>query len=356
MRILITGGAGFIGAHSAVHFIKQGHQVHILDNLSREGAEENLNWIATQGNFVFHKTDLTNTNAVNDLLNQKHRYSLILHLAAQTAVTFSVKEPRHDFEVNALGTLNLLEAVRKYSPESLLIYSSTNKVYGKLAGRPLVERETRYEFLNDNQGVSEEEPLDFYSPYGCSKGCADQYVRDYHRIFALNTIVFRQSCIYGTHQYGVEDQGWLAWFSIALAQGSPITIYGDGKQVRDILYIDDLISAFELAWKYRQQVSGEVFNIGGGIHNTVSLLESLKIFETHLKQKITFETQAERPGDQKVCVMNIEKAKRLLNWSPQINPNEGIARLLSWVKTEWVPPRKDQKETWKNKKLKSAGS
>ena len=237
--ILITGGAGFIGVNSARYFAEQGWDIAILDNLSRRGTEDNLNWLREQIDLRFERADIRDPAAVDRILAD-HQPDLVLHLAAQVAVTTSVTDPREDFEINALGTFNLLEAVRRFSPDSFIITASTNKVYGKMAERGVVERNGRYEYADLPGGVDEQQPLDCHSPYGCSKGTADQYTLDYSRIYGLKTTSFRQSCIYGTRQFGIEDQGWVAWFTIAAVLGKPITLYGDGKQIRDVLQVDDL--------------------------------------------------------------------------------------------------------------------
>ncbi|MGE5601814.1 MAG: SDR family NAD(P)-dependent oxidoreductase, partial [Nitrososphaerales archaeon] len=246
MRILITGGAGFIGCNLANSCIDAGHKVTLLDNLSRRGSAANLAWLRSQHGkkFDFIQADVRDAEA---MLRAAEGQEAIYHLAAQTAVTTSVTDPRPDFEINALGTFNTLEAARRAGDNPVFIYSSTNKVYGGMEDAVAVEQATRYVLPQYPEGVGEDRPLDFHSPYGCSKGCADQYVRDYSRIYGLRSVVFRQSCIYGQRQMGVEDQGWVAWFVIASVLGKPITIYGDGKQVRDLLHVDDLVNAFLVA-------------------------------------------------------------------------------------------------------------
>ncbi|MFH0793188.1 MAG: GDP-mannose 4,6-dehydratase, partial [bacterium] len=255
----------------------------------------------------------------------------VLHLAAQVAVTTSVADPREDFEVNALGTFNLLEAIRASKTNPIVIYSSTNKVYGGMEKVEVVERNNRYRYKDFDQGIPESIQLDFHSPYGCSKGAADQYVRDYSRIYGMRTVVLRQSCIYGYRQFGVEDQGWVAWFIIAAQLGKPITIYGDGKQVRDILFIEDLIDAFDLAIKKIAKVSGRVFNIGGGPKNQMSLLELLGMIEKLAGKAPEFSFSDWRPGDQRVYVSSIEKAAAELGWKPKTDMKTGIKRLFDWV-------------------------
>lgn len=331
MKILITGGAGFIGINSAYHFANKGHMVVIFDNLSRGGSSKNLEWIQSKCNIDFFKGDLRKFVDLADVFNSKGKFDLILHLAAQVAVTTSVHDPYEDFEINAFGTINLLEAARRFNPDAAFIYASTNKVYGEMKDLNIVEKNGRYLYWNLPEGVDENRNLDFHSPYGCSKGAADQYCRDYNRIYGLQTIVLRQSCIYGYHQFGIEDQGWIAWFCIAFALGRPITIYGDGKQIRDVLFIDDLIKAFELAYKNRKKAAGQIFNIGGGPQNTMSLHELLDYLEEQKGGKIQVSYDHWRPGDQKVFVGNIAKAQRELGWQPSIKPAQGVEKLYQWV-------------------------
>jgi CDP-paratose 2-epimerase len=331
MKILITGGAGFIGVNSAYYFANQGHEVTIFDNLSRAGSSKNLEWIQSQCKVSFFQGDLRKFVDLVDVFNNHGKFDLILHLAAQVAVTTSVTNPYEDFEINALGTFNLLEATRRYDPDSALIYASTNKVYGEMEELDIVDKNGRYEYGKLKGGVDENRNLDFHSPYGCSKGAADQYCRDYHRIYGLETIVLRQSCIYGYRQFGIEDQGWVAWFCIAAALGKPITIYGDGKQIRDVLFIDDLINAFELAYQNREKAAGQIFNIGGGQKNTMSLHELLGYLEEQQGIAIPVGYEDWRPGDQKVFVGNISKAKKVLGWQPTVNPVQGVEKLYQWV-------------------------
>ena len=268
-HVLITGGAGFIGINTAYYYLGRGDKVTIFDNLSRKGTAINLKSLQKKYPKVdFIKGDVKEVEEVGKVIRGK---DVIFHFAGQVAVTTSVTNPREDFEINALGALNVLETVRTQKLDPIIIYSSTNKVYGDLAHVKIKETATRYEFVDRPHGVSEAEPLDFHSPYGCSKGAADQYMRDYHRIYGLRTIVFRQSCVYGPHQFGVEDQGWVAWFLIAALLGKPLTIYGNGKQVRDILYVDDLVEAYDLAIQKVQVTAGEIYNIGGGAKNSISI-------------------------------------------------------------------------------------
>ncbi len=329
---LIIGGAGFIGSNLADRLLGKGEKVIILDNLARAGAEKNLQWIQSKykDNLEFVKADIT--KELDLLAEAVKRSTDIYHLAAQVAVTSSVINPRHDFEVNALGSFNVLEAVRLNNPTAKVLYSSTNKVYGGMEEVKVVEKETRYEYEDFPNGMSESQHLDFHSPYGCSKGAGDQYVRDYARIYNLNTVVFRQSCIYGPRQFGVEDQGWLAWFLIALHTGKKISIYGDGKQVRDVLFVDDLIDAYELAFKNISKSKGQVFNIGGGAKNTISVLYEFKpILEELLGKPVKPDFGEWRAGDQRIYVSDITKAKNTFGWEPKFSPKEGITKLNQWV-------------------------
>src|SRR5262249_16368611 len=283
--ILITGGAGFIGVNAARHFHERGWAVTVLDNLSRRGASTNLDWLRRQQQTRFENADIRDFRVMQKIINEL-RPSAVLHLAAQVAVTTSVTNPREDFENNAVGTFNVLDAVRSKSPESFFINASTNKVYGKMDDIGVVERNGRYEYRDLPNGVGEDRPLDFHSPYGCSKGVADQYTIDYARIYSIQSVTFRQSCIYGTRQFGVEDQGWVGWFTIAAVLGKPITIYGDGKQTRDVLHVQDLARAYESAFERRGAVTGQAFNIGGGPSNIMSLLELIRYLEEDLNIRV----------------------------------------------------------------------
>ena len=331
MKIIITGGAGFIGSNAASRYLQRGDHVVVIDNLSRAGVVRNLEWLKRQGQLTFLKLDICNQRHVAEAFQAHADAGLVLHLAGQTAVTTSVSDPRADFEANALGTFNVLEAVRAASITAPLIYSSTNKVYGGMEDANLIEQEDRYAYADFPLGVSEDRTLDFHSPYGCSKGAADQYVRDYHRIYGLNTVVFRQSCVYGYRQFGAEDQGWVAWFTIAAQMNQPITIYGDGKQARDILFIDDLLDAYDAAAAQIQKSAGRVYNIGGGPENVLSLLNLLAYLEQKQGRPIARKSDRWRPGDQKVYVSDISRARGELGWSPKFNCEQGLELLYEWV-------------------------
>jgi len=331
MKILITGGAGFIGVNAARHFIKQGWGVTIFDNFSRRGTEVNLDHLKKDCPEVkVVRGDIRSDRAL--LLQGAEEHDVVLHLAAQVAVTTSVTDPRADFDINALGTFNVLEAVRMSNRQPMVLYASTNKVYGGLEHMPVVEGEKRYSFAGGIPGVTENSPLDFHSPYGCSKGAADQYVRDYARIYGLKTVVFRQSCIYGPHQWGIEDQGWVAWFMIAGLLGRPLTVYGNGKQVRDVLFVDDLISAYARAIEKIDSTSGQIYNIGGGTENTLSLLEFMALLKDQEQISLSYTSADWRPGDQSMFVSDSTKALNELGWQATVGPKEGVRKLGIWLR------------------------
>jgi CDP-paratose 2-epimerase len=317
-RVLITGGAGFLGVNAAIHLIKEGWEVTVLDNLSRPGTERNLKWLITRypHRVTFVKEDVRNAGALGDHVKNQ---DAILHLAGQVAVTTSLVEPATDFEVNAFGTFNLLEAVRLHNPEAPFLFSSTNKVYGK---------------LDHNSGpCKESQPIDFHSPYGCSKGAADQYVRDYARCFHMNTVVLRQSCIYGAHQYGTEDQGWVAHFVHSILKDRPLTIFGDGKQVRDLLDARDLSAIYLLAIDHIDQARGEIYNVGGGPENQRNLLEVIDQIGELTNKKPRYRFAGWREGDQNYYVSDIAKAKQVLGWEPHISFDEGLRDLIAWAES-----------------------
>jgi CDP-paratose 2-epimerase len=333
-HLFITGGAGFIGSHTTRRFLDRGWTVTALDNLSRIGADLNLDWIRSHpasDRFTFIEGDVRDYEA---LVSHTARADAILHAAGQTAVTKSVANPRHDFEANALGTFNILEAVRETQSAAhnpLVIYTSTNKVYGEMESVGTHLAGDRYEYIGLPEGVTESQPVDFHSPYGCSKGTGDQYMRDYSRIYGLRTVVFRQSCIYGVWQFGVEDQGWLAYFTLAATLDLPITIFGDGMQVRDVLYIDDLVNAYEAAVDRADSVAGQIFNIGGGPTRAITLLDLIGMLESHRGSAIDVGYDDWRPGDQRVYVSNVNKARQLLGWEPTIDAQSGVRRLFEWA-------------------------
>jgi len=331
-QFLITGGAGFIGSNYVSRLLNRGEKVTIFDNLSRAGARRNLEWLReTYGDDSFQLVigDTRDAKAIQDAAKPA---DVIVHLAAQVAVTTSVTKPREDFEINAIGTFNTLEAARASGRNPAILYSSTNKVYGGMDDVRVAEADNRYYYADLPLGAPETQPLDFHSPYGCSKGCGDQYVRDYHRIYGLPTVVFRQSCIYGLRQFGIEDQGWVAWFVIAAITGRPITIYGDGKQVRDILFVDDLLNAYDAAIANMDKVAGQVYNVGGGPEKTISIWnEFCPMLEKLVGHPLPITRGDWRPGDQRVYISDIRKAEKELGWKPQVTVEEGVRRLFEWV-------------------------
>lgn len=329
MRALVTGGVGFIGTNLSDRLLSDGHEIILFDNLSRAGVRHNLDWLkAKHGQQLrFVQGDVRDFDAV---LTAIQNVDVVFHLAAQVAVTTSVSYPREDFLINAQGTLNVLEAARCQQPMPVVLYTSTNKVYGGLEHLRIVERSSRYEFENLPQGVSEACPLDFHSPYGCSKGAADQYVRDYHRIYGLPSIVFRMSCIYGPHQLGTEDQGWVAHFCLTGVRGGHLTIYGDGKQVRDLLYVEELVELMLRAWKNIHQTAGQVFNVGGGPANTISVWTEFRdLLQPLIGNLPSMKFDEFRPGDQKIYVSDIRKAQVQLGWTPSVKIGEGLGMLIN---------------------------
>ena len=330
-NLLITGGAGFIGVNAALHFRERGWVVTVFDNLSRRGTDFNVQMLKEKAPDIrLERGDVrTDSKKMQALISQS---DAVLHLAAQVAVTTSVTDPRNDFDNNALGTFNVLEAIRLSKNQPMIIYASTNKVYGGLETCPVTEGETRYSFTGGRKGVTEEQPLDFHSPYGCSKGAADQYVRDYARIYGLKTVVFRQSCIYGPQQFGVEDQGWVAWFLIAGLMKRPVTVYGNGKQVRDLLHVGDLVRAYELALAQPEASAGGIFNLGGGPDNTLSLLEFLEMMKAELDLPLSYTFSDWRTGDQPMFVSDNAKMEKMLAWKPEIDVKRGITELAGWLR------------------------
>jgi CDP-paratose 2-epimerase len=330
---LVTGGAGFIGSNYVHRLVRRGEKVIIYDNLSRSGARRNVAWLEESFGKDAFKLIVGDLQDANLLTESVKDADIIVHLAGQVAVTTSVTNPRDDFEANALGTFNALEAARVSERNPIFIYSSTNKVYGGMDDVELVEEATRWRYKDLLEGCPETQPLDFHSPYGCSKGTGDQYVRDYARIYGLRSVVFRQSCIYGPRQFGVEDQGWLAWMMIAAVTGRPITIYGDGKQVRDVLHVDDLLNAYDVAVEKIDTAKSQVYNIGGGLRNVLAVwAEFGPILERLLGREVEVARSDWRPGDQRVFYADFGKAKRELDWEPKIDLEEGLELLFNWVK------------------------
>ena len=337
-RVLVTGGAGLVGSHTAEYYAKKGYEVIILDNLmrsqlfgyDRESVEYNWNYLGKYSNIKRIKGDVREEKDVLEAIGDG--VDVVIHTAGQPGVPLSVRIPREDFSINAFGTLNVLECLRQKCKDAVFVYTSTNKVYGENVDKiSLDEKETRYVY-NGAEGVSEEMPTDLtgHTPYGVSKLVGDLYTQEYAKIYGMKTAVFRMSCTYGIRQFGFEDQGWVAWFIIAALFNKPITIYGNGKQVRDLLYVDDLVEAYDKFIK--GDLRHAVFNIGGGPENTISLLEFLEVLEkeTGKRSKIAFRDW--RPSDQKVYISDISKAREKLGWAPKISPREGMKRLVKWVK------------------------
>lgn len=336
MKLLITGGCGFLGSNLASDALTRAEDLVVFDNLYRKGSRENLTWLQAQGNFAFEHGDIRNQNDITRVI-QAFQPDAIFHLAGQVAMTTSIANPRMDFEINALGTHNLLEAVRQHAPNAVVIYSSTNKVYGDLEQYSYTETETRFRCIDHPDGFDESTTLDFHSPYGCSKGSADQYMLDYARIFGLKTVVFRHSSMYGGRQFATYDQGWVGWFcqkAVETSRGQledPFTISGSGKQVRDVLHADDMKRLYLAAIENIDKASGQAFNIGGGIDNSLSLLELFSTLENMMNIKLNYTRLPVRESDQRVFVADIEKARRLLNWQPLVSAQDGVARMVDWV-------------------------
>ena len=338
MKYMITGGCGFLGSNIASQVLNQKDELLVYDNLSRVGGEENLEWLESLGKFEFVKA---NTNDFETLSNVVKRYQpdVIYHLAGQVAMTTSISNPRLDFETNALGSFNVLESVRQFSPDTVVVYSSTNKVYGDFEYLHYDETSTRYVCKEFPQGCDESVHLDFHSPYGCSKGSADQYMLDWSRIFGLKTIVFRHSSMYGARQFGTYDQGWISWFcqkaiETKYDKNTTFTISGNGKQVRDVLHAEDMIKVYISAPKHIDRAKGQVFNIGGGFNNSLSLLELFEFLEKELNVKLNYTQLPPRESDQKIFVADIKKANEIFEWKPKVSKEEGIRKMLTWVDRE----------------------
>ena len=346
MKVLITGGCGFLGSNLAAEFIKKNYKIFIVDSLEREGSLDNLNWLnsfAKKGQLTFLKADICDQEIIFKFFKKFSQFDFICHVAGQVAMTKSILNPRKDFETNLLGTFNILESARIFSPKAFIAYSSTNKVYGDLNALEIIETAKRYKLKDYPNGLDEKIPLDFSTPYGCSKGSADQYVRDWSRVFGLRTVVFRHSSIYGGRQFSSIDQGWIGWFckkaleqKIALNENKeiiPFTISGTGKQVRDVLNAEDLVNLYICAYNKKDKISGEIFNIGGGYKNSLSLIELFEILENKLNlPKLNYLKIERRKSDQDCFIANIEKAKNIIGWEPKISYSEGIESMLNWSK------------------------
>lgn len=339
MKYLINGGCGFLGSNMAAHYIEAGDEVVVFDNLYRFGTEKNLEWLnSLEGNFKYIKGDVRNIYEIEKVI-QEEKPDVIFHFAGQVAMTTSIENPYMDFEINVKGSINVLDSVRKYSPETIVCFSSTNKVYGDFEYVNFEEEELRYTSKDYPNGFDETMPLDFHSPYGCSKGSADQYMLDYARIFGVKTIVFRHSSIFGGRQFATADQGWVGWFCQKAYEikneiaKELFTISGTGKQVRDILFGTDLIECYKLAIKNIDKTKGQVYNIGGGMENSFSLLELFKALEKNLDIKMEYKELPWRESDQKVFVADISKAKKDFRWEPKVDKYEGLKRMYEWVES-----------------------
>lgn len=341
MKLLVTGGCGFLGSNLADDAMRRGIDVAVLDNLSRTGSERNRAWLASRGRHEFIHADVRHADIIADVV-KRLQPDAIFHLAGQVAMTTSLADPRADFEINALGTLNILEAVRAHVPECAVLYSSTNKVYGDLEQFRYVEAPLRWTCPGRADGFDEHTPLSFASPYGCSKGAADQYALDYARMFGLRTVVFRHSSMYGGRQFATFDQGWIGWFcgeAVRVAQGraDPITLAGSGKQVRDVLHADDMITLYFAAVEHIAEARGQVFNVGGGMPNSLSLLELFAMLEEIVGTTLPVTHGPPRDSDQRVFVADLAKARRLLRWMPRVGARDGIERMVAWTRESMGP-------------------
>jgi CDP-paratose 2-epimerase len=335
MILLITGGCGFLGSNLAANGIKLGYEVIVFDNLSRLGATDNLAWLKTFGDFEFVHGDIRNKNDVTRLI-ARTKPDAIFHLAGQVAMTTSLDNPYMDFEVNVGGSINVLESVRLNSPETAIFYSSTNKVYGDLEQFQYEETATRYKCIDKPFGFDEKVGLDFHSPYGCSKGAADQYMLDYARLFGLNTTVFRHSSMYGGRQFATYDQGWVGWFCQKALEakkdkGACFTISGTGKQVRDVLHADDIISLYFSSLDNKEKVSGKAFNVGGGIENSLSLIELFSLLEYVADCRLIYNNIPVRLSDQRVFIADSRKLDLITAWKPKVRKEDGVRQMIQWL-------------------------
>lgn len=337
MKILINGGCGFLGSNLASYGIEHGHDITVFDNLSRLGSEKNREWLESLGKFTFIHGDTRNKNDIENTIKFGN-FDAIFHLAGQVTMTKSITDPYKDFEVNALGAVNVLDTIRKYSSQTAIFFSSTNKVYGDLENYTYEESGTRYVCKECPNGFDESVPLDFRSPYGCSKGCADQYMLDYARIYGIKATVFRHSSMYGSRQFATYDQGWVGWFVQKAIEkhkdinSEPFTVSGNGKQVRDLLHAEDMIRLYYRALENVDKVWGEAYNIGGGMKNSLSLLELFNILNEMLGIKLEYVQIPPRQSDQKIFVADITKIKKRIDWEPKVSAVEGISKMIEWVK------------------------
>lgn len=340
-KYLITGGCGFLGSNIAAKLIESGQEVIVFDNLYRFGASENLNWLKKKGEFTFLHRDIRNSSDVQNAIKQTSP-DVIFHLAGQVAMTTSVERPSFDFDINVAGSFNLLEAVRQYSLDSVIIYSSTNKVYGDMEQYAYDENESRYICNEFPKGFNEEVTLNFSSPYGCSKGAADQYMLDYYKMFGIKTVVFRHSSIFGGRQFSTFDQGWVGWF---IQQGilqskdenhPKFTVSGNGKQVRDLLFVDDAINCYLSAYSNIDKVKGQAFNIGGGYDNSLSIIELFQYLEEKYQSKLRYEHIEKRASDQRVFIAETSKISSMTGWTPSIDRITGLDKMCDWIEKSLV--------------------
>lgn len=338
MKFLVFGGCGFLGSNLASEVLRLGHELAIYDNLSRVGSENNKLWLESLGKFQMFQNNVQDSDKVASVVRD-FKPDVIFHTAGQVAMTTSLENPRADFETNALGTFNVLEAVRLHSPQTSVFFSSTNKVYGDLEDYRYKETATRYICEEFPEGFPESIPLDFRTPYGCSKGAADQYIKDYSLCYGLKTVVFRHSSIFGGRQFSTKDQGWIGWFvkqAIDTKTGKlkePFTISGNGKQVRDVLFASDIISCYFEALKHIDKTAGQTFNIGGGFDNSLSLLELFDLCNRFLDIKMNYKELPPRQSDQKVFIADISKAEKVFGWKPKTDKISGLKQMISWVET-----------------------
>lgn len=336
MKYLITGGAGFLGVNLSKRALDNGDSIIILDNLSRTGSAENLKWLSEYGDVIFFNSDIRDADKVRQIIGE-HKPEVIFHLAGQVAMTTSLSDPIKDFQINALGTVNLLESVRKSTPSCIVIFASTNKVYGDLRNYHYNENATRYICAEYPGGFNEKVPLEFSTPYGCSKGSADQYVIDYFKTFGIRTVSFRHSSMYGERQFSTFDQGWIGWFvqkalEKFMGRGDSFTVSGSGKQVRDVLHVKDVTALYFKAVSSIDKIAGNAFNVGGGLENSLSILELLKVLENELDITLEFENIQERLNDQKVFIADYSKAETMIGWRPTVSKYDGIKKMLKWAR------------------------
>jgi len=338
MKILITGACGFLGSNLSKRTLDNGDELIAIDNLSKKGSSENLNWLESFGKFDFHKADIRESRVLEKILKE-NKPDVVFHLASQVSMMTSLENPRLDFETNVIGTFNLLEAIRKYSKNSILIYSSSNKVYGDLEDLAYIESNTRFSSLDYPNGFREDLPLDFTTPYGCSKGAAEQYILDYYKMYDIETVVFRHSAMYGGRQFSNFSQGWIGWFcqkAMEIKKGKskkPFSISGSGKQVRDVLFADDICQLYFQAINKISICRGQAYNIGGGLENSLSLIELFVLLENEMDIRMNYIRQEQRKSDQKFFVADISKAKNQIEWFPKVSKFEGVKKNLDWIST-----------------------